>query len=245
VSGPAGAEASAPSSDNLSTAGRVLGVVRRPRSTFAAIVRSPRSAGLLALLFAVYFLVSAALFSTDVGQLALVDQWESTAIAFGQPVDDARYAEFQRLSERGVSYAALTALASGPAAAVILALVLFGWFTGVRGGRASFGQVLAVVAAAAAILMLRHLVTAPLNYALETAASPTTLVGLFTIDQGSPVARFLSLVDLFVLWWLVVLAVGIAVLYRQPTRNVLVLFAGVYAAIALALTGAMAVLGGV
>ncbi len=246
MSGPAGAEASAFSSDNLSTAGRILGIVRRPRSTFAAIVRSPRSGGLLALLFAVYFLASAALFSTDVGQLALVDQWESTAIAFGQPVDDARYAELQRLSERGVSYAALTSLVRGPVAAVILAVVLFGWFTGVRRGRASFGQVLAVVAAAAAILMLRHLVAAPLNYARETAASPATLVGLFTmVDQASPVARFLSLVDLFVVWWLVVLAVGIAVLYRQPTRTVLVLFAGLYTAIALGLTGAMALLGGV
>ena len=29
---------------------------------------------------------------TDIGQQALVDQWERTAVAFGRPVDDAAYA---------------------------------------------------------------------------------------------------------------------------------------------------------
>ena len=76
MSVPARAEASASSSDNLSTAGRIWGVVRRPRSTFEAIVRSPRWAGLVVLLFVVYFGVSAGLFSTRVGQQALVTKLE-------------------------------------------------------------------------------------------------------------------------------------------------------------------------
>jgi hypothetical protein len=246
VSGSAGAEASALSTDNLSTAGRILGVVRRPRSIFAAIAVSPRWAAPLVLLFAVYFVVSAGLFATDVGRQALVDQWESTAIAFGQPVDDARYAELVRWSERGTAYAAMMAFVTGPAAAVLLATVLFGWFTGVHGGIASYGQVLGVVAHAAVILMLRHVVTAPINYARETMASPTTLATFFRlVDQGSLATRFFALIDFFVVWWLVVLATGIAVLYRERTRPVLALFVGVYAGIALVLAAVMAALGGV
>jgi hypothetical protein len=245
VSGPAGAEASAFSSDNSSTAERIAGVVRRPRVTFEAVARWPRSAGLLALLFVVYFMASAALLATEVGRLALVDQWESAAAAFGQPVDDARYAELQRLSEQGTAYAAVTALASGPAAAVALAAVLFAWFTGFHGGRASYSQVLAVVATASVVLMLRHLIATPLNYARETMGSPTSLALFVTmVDQASPVARFSSLIDLFVIWWLIVLAIGIAVLYRRRMRDVAVLLIGVYVAIALLLSGAMAVLGG-
>ncbi len=221
----------------------MVGVVRRPRPTFEAVVRSPRSAGLLGILFAVYFLASAALFSTIVGRQALVDQWENTAIAFGQPVDDARYAELQRLSEQGVSYAAGTALLTGPLAAALLAFLLFGWFTGVRRGRATYRQVLAIVATASTILMLRHLVAAPLAYVRETTASATTLTRVMTmIDQASPVARFLSLIDLFVVWWLIVLAVGVAVMYGRRTRDVALLLVGAYAAVALVLAGVMAAL---
>ncbi len=245
MSGPA-AEAAAFSSDNLTTLETVLGIVRRPRSTFEALARRPRSAVLLALLFVVPFAASAAFFSTEVGRQALVDQWENTALAFGQPVDDARYEELRRLSSRGVAYAAVTALASGPVAAIVLALVLHGWF-GVRRQRpASYRQALAVVAGASVVLVVRQLVAAPLNYARESTAGAVTLGPLVTVvDQASPIARFLSLIDLFVVWWLIVLAIGAAVLYRLRTRDVAVLFAGIYVAAAAVLAGVMAVLGGV
>jgi hypothetical protein len=246
VSVPARAEAPASSFDIPSTAERIIGTVRRPRSTFETIVASPRWAGLLGLLFAVYFVLSAALYSTGVGRQALVDQWENTAIAFGQAVDDARYAEWQRLSEQAIPYAAALAFVTGPAAAVLLAAVLYGWFTGVRRGRASFQQVLAVVAHASVILMLQHVVAAPIGYARESTASPTTLVWFVgMVDQASPVARGLALVDGFVVWWLIVLAIGVAVLYRRRTRGVVTMFLGAYAALALLLTGVMAALGGV
>ena len=246
MSESAGAEASALSTDNLSTAERIVGVVRRPRSTFAAIAASPRWAAPLVLLFAVYFAVSAGLFATAVGRQALVDQWENTAIAFGQPVDDVRYAELVRWSERGTAYAAVTSFVTGPAAAVLMAGVLFGWFTGVRGGIASYRQVLAVVASASVILMLRYLVAAPIIYARESMASPTTLATFFTVvNQSSFAARFFSLLDVFVLWWLVVVATGIAVLYRLRVKPVAAVLIGVYAALALAMAGGMAALGGV
>ena len=245
-SGSAGAEASASSPDNLSVLSRIAGIIRRPRSTFKAVCAAPRWAGLLALLAAVSFGVSAAFFATEVGRQALVDQWERTAIAFGQPVDDARYSEFQELSRRGVPYAAVTTLASVPLAAVGLAVVLFGALTATRGGAASFRQVLAVVVHAHVILLLRQLVSMPLNYARESTASPTTLVWLLSgIDEGSAIARLFGLLDLFVLWWLVVLALGLAVLYRLPARRVAALAIGVYVVVALALVGVMAVLGGV
>jgi hypothetical protein len=138
----------------------------------------------------------------------------------------------------------VTALASGPVAAVALAAVLFAWFTGFRGGKASLAQVLAVVATASVVLMLRHLVATPLNYARETMGSPTSLALFATVDPGSAVARFLGLVDLFVVWWLIMLAMGIAVLYRRRLRGVALLFIGVYVGLALLLSSAMAVLGG-
>ena len=216
----------------------------RPRSTFAAVVTHPRWAGLLAVLTAVSFAAMGMLLATEVGKVALVDQWERTALAFGQPVDDARYAEMQELSRNGVPYAAAVTLARGPGAAVALAGVLYGVFAA-RGRRARFGQVLAVVVHAGVVLTLRDVVSAPLNYIGESLASPVTLVhvlGMF--DEASPLARFLALLDIFMIWWLVVLAIGLAVLYRTRARAVAAILMAAYVGIAVLLAGTMAVLGG-
>lgn len=242
--GPAQAETAAPSPDNPSLLARLKGIVIRPRSTFAAVVTRPRAAGTLVLLALVSFGATAAFLATEVGQVALVDQWERTALAFGQTVDDARYAEMQRLSRYGVPYAAASAVARGPAAAVALAALLYAVFSA-RGHRATFAQTLAVVAHAGVILALRDVVAAPLNYVRESLANPVTFLSFAgMLDEGSPVARFLALIDLFMLWWLVVLAIGLAVLYRTRARVMAMTLFGLYLGVALLLAGTMAVLGG-
>ena len=46
------------------------------------------------------------------------------------------------------------------------------------------------------------------------------------------------------LWWIVILAVGVAVVYRERARNVALALLGAYVGIAVLLAGTMAVLGG-
>jgi hypothetical protein len=199
----------------------------------------------MAFTFIVSAVSSAILLATDVGQLALVDQWERTAIAFGQPVDDAQYAAMLEASETsGVAYALASSLLSGPVLAVALAALLYLLYrrdaTGV-----TYRQVLAVVVYAGVILAVRQVVAAPVNYARETLASPTTATLLFTmLDEASPLARFFGVIDLFVLWWVGVLAVGMSVLTRRPARTLAVTFVGAYIALALILAIVMAVTGG-
>jgi hypothetical protein len=196
------------------------------------------------MLTAVTFAATAGFLATEVGQVALVDQWERTALAFGRPVDDARYAAMQEFTRYRVPYAAAISVARGPVAAVAIAGVLYGLFA-MGGRRARFGQVLAVVAHAGVILALRDVVAAPLNYVRESLASPLTLVQFFgMLDEASPLARSFALVDVFMLWWIVVLAVGLAVLYRTRARAVAAGAIAAYAGIAVVLAGTMAVLGG-
>ena len=121
-------------------------------------------------------------------------------------------------------YAAATALASGPALALALSGVLFVVLNRerravarARGPQVSYVQVLAVVSYAGVILALRQVIATPVDYVRESIASPTTLVQFFTmLDEASPLARFLGVIDLFVVWWIVVLAIGVSVLYRRP-----------------------------
>jgi hypothetical protein len=236
--------ASASLPENLSLGARLAGVIRRPRVTFEGVAATPRPAPALAVLFFVPFAVFAMLYSTEVGRRALVDQWERTALAFGGDVDDARYAEFQQRSRRGVGYAALTSLGRGPGLALGLSFVLYSWFTAVRRGTASYDQVLGVVSHAGIILVLRDLVSAPLFYARESVAGATSLVRLVGgLDEASPVARFLAMIDPFVAWWLLVIAIGVGVLYKQQPRRVGLLLVGVYLGGTIVLAAVMAALG--
>jgi hypothetical protein len=139
----------------------------------------------------------------------------------------------------------LTSVLSGPIVVFTTAALLFLVFSGIAGRIATFRQVLAVAAHASVILAARQVVAAPVNYARETLASPTTLTAFFTfLDEASPVARFAGIIDLFVIWWIGVLAIGMSVLYRRPARRLALFLVGAYIALALALAVVMALTGG-
>jgi len=216
-------------------------MIRRPRSTFQQAVSHPRWALLLLVTTCVSAAASAALMQTTVGRQALVDQWERTATAFGQPIDDAAYAELEKLSDQGsVGYAVASAVLSGPVLTVGVAGVLFLLFRG-----ASFRQDMTIATYAGVILALRQLIAAPVSYLRESTSSATSLGTWFSaVDEASPVARMLGALDVFVIWWAIVLAIGVSVLYHRRARTVAVTFVGVYAALALLLAIAMAVTGG-
>ena len=187
----------------------------------------------------------ALLFQTQVGQVALVDQWERTALAFGQPVDDARYADLQALSGKGPLYGVATALAGGPLLTLVLAAVIALVFRP-RGDRAvSYSQVIAVVAHASVILAIRQLVSAPVSYAREATGGATSL-GLWfpALDAASFAGRFVGALDVFLLWWVVLLAIGVGILYGRQARSLAAAFLGVYAGLALLLAVTMTALGG-
>jgi hypothetical protein len=234
-----------------SLAARAYGVIRRPRATFSAIVHAPSWVPVLAATTAVTFLCGFAFLRTDVGQQALVDQWERTAAAFGQPVDDDAYAQMERTARSGgfdAAYAAATALVSGPSFVLAVSGALFVVLKrrgSVSGPRPSFVQLLAVVSYASTVLALRQIIATPIDYVRETIGSPTTLVQLFSmLDDASTLARFLGIIDLFVIWWIVVLAIGVSILYQRSTRGLALVFTGTYVVLALLMALAMAVSGG-
>ena len=57
--------------------GRAFGIIASPRATFEAIARDPQWLGILVLTFLIAAGSAAIVLSTDVGQLALLDQWDS------------------------------------------------------------------------------------------------------------------------------------------------------------------------
>ena len=82
--------------------------------------------------------------------------------------------------------------------------------------------------------IIQQLFIFPLNYARESLSSATNL-GLFVpfLDESNIISRFLGTIDLFIVWWLIVLAIGLGVLYRRKTAPIFWSFMGVYVVIAL------------
>jgi hypothetical protein len=204
----------------------------------------PRWADVLVLSTLAAAAAGALVMRTEVGQVALVDQWERTAVAFGQTVDDAAYARLQELSTRGPLYEAGVAILNGPIQAFAVSALIFFAFGG-RRNEVTFRRVLSVVSHAGVILALRQIIGALTTSLRETTASATALGVWFpAFDEASPAARFLGAMDLLVIWWVVVLGIGVAVLYRRRTVRVATAMAGIYAALALVMAVAMTLAGG-
>lgn len=227
-------------------AARLAGIIRAPRRTSAGLAAAPSPpwADVLLVSTAVTFVAIATLLATDVGRIALVDHLERLLTAFGLQVDDVRYGELRELSRYGAAWAAAVALLKGPVLVLGISLLLM---PVVRMGRpeTTLRQTASLTAHAGLILALGDLVTAPLNYMGETLASPTSLSLLLSgVDESSPIARFLGALDIFALWWVAVLSIGVAALTPWRTVRVAMTFSGVYVAVALLLALAMAATGG-
>ena len=109
---------------------------------------------------------------------------------------------------------------SGPVLTVAVAALIFVVFRGKGDRTVSYSQVLSVMAHASVILAIRQIVAAPVSFARETTASATSLGVWFpALDQASPIARFVGALDVFVIWWVVLVALGVAVLYERQARR--------------------------
>ncbi len=55
---------------------------------------------------------------------------------------------------------------------------------------------------------------------------------------------FSGTIDLFLVWWVIVLAIGLGVLFRRSTRTIALTLFGIYLIIALAVAGVTTMAGG-
>jgi hypothetical protein len=224
---------------------RILGIVLSPRDTFVGVVAAPRVFGVLAFVALVGALAVGGFLFTDVGQQAWLDQSVSQSEAWGRPVTDEQYAGMERMAPY-VGYIGIAQMIGGiPLLLLVLSGILYAIFTAGLGGNATFKQLYAVAAHSTAIWALGWIFVMPLNYVRETLSSPTNLSALLPmLDEGSFLAGLLGAVDLFLVWWTVVLAIGLAVLYRRRTQSMIVSLLAVYAVVAVVIAGVRSALGG-
>ena len=102
------------------------------------------------------------------------------------------------------------------------------------GATGTFKQVFGVVVHSSVIMAVATLFLTPLNYVRESMDSATSLrIFLPMLDDGSFLASLLGSIDVFRVWWVIVLSIGLAVLFRRKTSTIAVTLFAVYGAIAL------------
>ncbi len=223
-----------------SFASRFLGVLTSPRETFADVAAAPRWIAMALVVIAVTLACQMWFQSTDVGKQAMLDDSVRRMESFGMKVNDEMYEGMRKaIYEPSTARTAFTAAAMvvlPPIMWAILAglcFLVFGVFTG---GEATFKQLYSVVVHSGVVGAVQVLFTTPLNYFRETTSSATNF-GVFLpfLPEGSFLARFAGMVDLFLVWWVIVLSIGIAVTYKKKTGGVAATLFGVYAVIAIAI----------
>jgi hypothetical protein len=221
-------------------------MVRSPRSTLAAAIARPRSLDLALLTVTVSTVCSVSFLVTRAGQLAALDQQVRQLESLGTVVTDQLYVQLRDweryrplLSALGISVGWPALWISG--AAVITAI-------GNRTGRAqaTFAQVLSVLVHASSILALRAMVALPINYMRESLGGATSLATILPgLGDASFAARLFGAIDVFVIWGVLLAALGLGMLYQTRALTIARWVFGAYATGAAALALTQALRGGV
>jgi len=221
-------------------------MVRSPKATLTEAVRHPRSLDLAVVIVAIAAVCSSGFVMTRVGQLAALDQQVRQLESFGVVITDERYEALRAM----VPYRPM----------VTAAVIIIGWpvlwllsaravqWLGRRMGRgeATFQQVLTIVVHASAILAVRAIVAAPINYARESLGGATSFsIIMPAFGESTFPARLFGAVDIFIVWWVVLVALGVSILYQTRTLPIARWLFGAYAGGAAAVALTQALRGGV
>ena len=213
---------------------RFVGIITSPKATYEGVVAHPRWFGMLLLTTLIVMVCSAGPMFTEWGRQAALDQQVQVMESFGANVTDEMYANL----ERRMSIAPYTTGGGILFGTVVMLLlvsgILYAVFNAAMGGNATFKQLVTVVVHAGVISALAQLFAAPLNYARGSMSSATNLAVLLPmLDENSFVAQFLGMIDLFMIWYVLVLAIGLAVLYRRRTQPIAISLFALYGVIAI------------
>jgi hypothetical protein len=222
---------------------RFFGIITSPKATFQAVAASPRWLGMLLLVTLIVAFCVALPMMSEAGRQAALDNQVHQMENFGVQVNDEVYS---RMAQRMwiAPYQTFGAiLIFSPIVTVIFAGILFGVFTALMGGQATFKQLFSVYVHSTVISALAQLFTGPLNYFRGAVTSATNLAVMLPVEESSFIGRLTGMIDLFLIWWIVVLSIGLGVLYRRRTQPIAFTLFGIYIVIILAAAAVMSAFG--
>jgi hypothetical protein len=202
----------------------------------AEVVRHPAFITTWAVVLLVVAVCGGLLLSTAVGEQALVDERVRVVEALGGRVDDAEYARLKASPPVSVYLTSGGRLLLTPPVTLLVAAGLAA-LARLDGVRVTFVTALAIAVHATVVMALQQVIATPVHYLYESLTSPTNVAGVIRVfDEGSWPARLLGTIDVFGVWWMWLLAVGVAAATGRPARRyawrLLAVYVGVAALVA-------------
>jgi Yip1 domain len=226
------AAGSAPAPKSLPA--RFIGVIVAPRATFQAVAASPKVLGILLTVSILTGVFAALPMTTDAGKQAALDQQVQSMQSLGFQMNDQMYDQMQKGAGRLPYTTGIGAFVFIPLVSLVFAGILFAIFNAGLGGEASFKQVYSVYMHSGVIGVVSAAVSGVVNYFSGHAGSVANLGALLPmLPEKSFVANLLGTVDLFIIWSVITLAIGLGVLYKRRTQPIAISLLSVYGVIAL------------
>ena len=223
--------------------GSVTGVLMHPRSSMDEVVRRPTFLAVWVGVLLTVAVCGGLLLATPVGQQALVDERVRVTEALGQRVDDTEYARLQANPPRLVYLTSGGRLLLMPPVTLLVAAGLM-VLARLDAANVRFVTALAITVHATVVLAVQQIIVTPVHYAYESLTSPTTVAGILRMfDEGTLAARLFGTIDVFGLWWMWLLAVGLAAATGRKARHYLGRLVIVYVAVAAIIAAVFAAMG--
>jgi len=231
---------------------RAVGVIFSPGATFTKALQAPSPWGILFLVAMVVGLVSAAPYFTEGGRQAYIDAQIEAAERFtGQPLPNEAIEAMEAQSPTlRIVLTFVSQLVFMPIMALFFGGLFWGLFNAILGGTASFKQVLTVVAHGMVIMALGTAISLPimLMQGAISMSGPFNLGALVPmLDDTSFLARLLGGMNVFTIWQTIVVAIGLAVLYKRKPGSIAIGLLAAYVlftAVIVSVFGAFMNLGG-
>jgi hypothetical protein len=217
---------------------RIVGVLLSPHETFAAVAAKPRWLGVMLVTMVMSSAAYYVILSSQDMQDAIVDQQITAMESRGNTVSDDQVANIERFIGYLPVIYAVGIFVVGPLFGAAIAGIVTGIFSTLMGGNGTFKQVFAVMSHAGVIPAISALFIAGMLAAGVKPIGvrpPGANLGVFLpmLEETSFLAVMLRSIDMFLLWWMVVLAIGLGVLYKRRTGPIATAFIGLYVVIAL------------
>lgn len=239
------ATAARPAAASQALPARLLGILISPKDTFRSVVAYPKWFGALAVTTLLVAFFTALPMTTEAGRQATIDQQVTQMKSVGFNVTDQVYEQMERGAGRLPYMTGGSIVLMSPIIAVIIAGILFAAFNAAMGGEAAFKQVFSTVAHAGTISAVSAIFSGAINYLRGGVGSVANVGALLPmLPEQSFAGHLLGAIDVFLIWWIVVLAIGLGVLYRRRTQPIAIALLGLYALMAVGIAVFKSSMGG-
>ena len=211
---------------SMSLTGKILGIFLDPKRTFTSLRHKPDFIVPLALLVFATFLTT--WIAWPVIEVSSMEMMEEGMIDRG--MDEA---QIEQMKVQQQKMGKLFGMVGAPFSTVLMAFIISGvlLFAGniVMGGNAKYGQILSIYCYTSLISIISLTVRTILIMGKSSLEIYTSPAALFPADMSDGIVfKIANIFDVFVIWEIIVLSIGMGIIYSIDTRKPLITVSMLY-----------------